>query len=1289
MGDRDVTPASLAGPEEPPHGDAPHPAPSSAGISVSPEVPPRPTNRILTSPDSSAEGSYANLSYAPRQPSSRISAARRPNSFLSAQEGTSTLGASVQQLPDRFEASQTVFTSHSTLFADQQVKAEEADAAVPSTATTAAAQPTATDKAPQTTASTLAYCESLGLSVQSPGYALIQRLCEGTEGEWKHLADLVGDGEAVLLLPRSSRSFSSSSSTKREEGLADDTDGPFPPPSLAFAHDHVLIAAAGRPSGPDVGPASKGCATLSGLRTVIEGEAPAKKLIVRSFICRKDRSWPAELRNKGTRRRLFASLPALPQPCCSDYPLPNYSIQDAGEVELPPRLSPRNVGNASLSGLSSDSSRSRAMSASNFAALLVGSGREKRKNLLTVSDQGTDSSLGATQEEQTKIHFMIIDRPVRRPRALRGMTYSIKARLLAQLERQVGIAGPAAEMVGSFASSFFPPAESSSAAVLRRQRSEASLAGSAPACMLYAASPDDLQALFQDLYANVQEALETTSSMGGMPADEADAAKWQQMEAVEALLLRELYDRVFSPAHSTDAELDAILASRVAAFNVLNLDWESLGLHFPTDDAGRDARSAMEDILSRCEVEIAKLLTPEYYSPKSKLEVLVAVHRLIVEGLANAPPIQLRESSDERASNRGEHRAEAGEIANSADDMSVSEQRPSNTSSADLILPVLIRLLVRTNPPGMASQLLYTQRFRNERLLNREGESAYCLINFQAAIKFIENARPGELGLDQGQDIAFEPATPKGAAMEVLQSVVADQASPGRRGPLQADPSSSVGVAGRVRGLSTVVNSSFSVLGKVIGTGASAGMEAWDRSSKNIDGMRTLDDIRKLLSSGPRVADSPVKGGDKSLKSGLNQPQGGTDYSSAEEQRRDAIPGINLVNATASKPTLSDRLAHLNRKLMSGSPGSTESPLAGVSVAGSASSHTSAAPVTLMPSAPLMSRPKLTSKGTAGTITSNHTSAASALGLVHLSNGDDDNVVEATAAMQPVPASLRSPYPTLSRPPTQHRPLHVVLASSGSVASVKIPLIVEKLLSFANVRVQVIATKASLHFYTAERIRQLNTSPRGAGLSPVTPEATTISSSVYSVAHLAAENLAASRASGDVAASRPNDVPRAHLWTDEDEWRDWKQVGDPILHIELRRWADIVLVAPCSANTLAKIAGGLCDDLLTSFLRALSPETPTLVFPAMNTLMYRHPLTAAQLSILSGVLGYEIHGPIEKRLACGDVGAGAMLEWSDIVELVRDKYGLVVGGETSHVATPEEENRTVPAPKAVDAAVET
>lgn len=58
----------------------------------------------------------------------------------------------------------------------------------------------------------------------------------------------------------------------------------------------------------------------------------------------------------------------------------------------------------------------------------------------------------------------------------------------------------------------------------------------------------------------------------------------------------------------------------------------------------------------------------------------------------------------------------------------------------------------------------------------------------------------------------------------------------------------------------------------------------------------------------------------------------------------------------------------------------------------------------------------------------------------------------------------------------------------------------------------------------------------------------------------------------------------------------------------------------------------------TSLLRALASTTPTYVFPAMNTLMYEHPLTAEHIRVIRDVVGYEVVGPIGKKLACGDIG---------------------------------------------------
>ncbi|TIB74501.1 flavo protein [Wallemia mellicola] len=124
------------------------------------------------------------------------------------------------------------------------------------------------------------------------------------------------------------------------------------------------------------------------------------------------------------------------------------------------------------------------------------------------------------------------------------------------------------------------------------------------------------------------------------------------------------------------------------------------------------------------------------------------------------------------------------------------------------------------------------------------------------------------------------------------------------------------------------------------------------------------------------------------------------------------------------------------------------------------------------------------------------------------------------------------------------------------------------------------------------------------------------------------------------------------VYKDQDEWKDFKAIGDDILHIELRKWADLIVIAPLSANSLAKISNGLCDNLLTSILRAKDDETKVIAFPSMNTYMYKNPLTAIQLDILRNILGFYLFGPIEKTLACGDSGIGAMSEYQDIINLI-------------------------------------
>ena len=100
-------------------------------------------------------------------------------------------------------------------------------------------------------------------------------------------------------------------------------------------------------------------------------------------------------------------------------------------------------------------------------------------------------------------------------------------------------------------------------------------------------------------------------------------------------------------------------------------------------------------------------------------------------------------------------------------------------------------------------------------------------------------------------------------------------------------------------------------------------------------------------------------------------------------------------------------------------------------------------------------------------------------------------------------------------------------------------------------------------------------------------------------------------------------------------------------HIELAKWADVILIAPASASVMAKLAAGMADDLLTTL--CLASEAPLMLAPAMNQAMWRHPATRANAQTLQG-RNVTLLGPDAGSQACGDVGPGRMLEPMDIVE---------------------------------------
>ncbi len=162
----------------------------------------------------------------------------------------------------------------------------------------------------------------------------------------------------------------------------------------------------------------------------------------------------------------------------------------------------------------------------------------------------------------------------------------------------------------------------------------------------------------------------------------------------------------------------------------------------------------------------------------------------------------------------------------------------------------------------------------------------------------------------------------------------------------------------------------------------------------------------------------------------------------------------------------------------------------------------------------------------------------------------------------------------------------------------------------------------------------------------------------------------------------PLALPPGVVVRDADEWRgraegERYQRGDKVLHIELRRWAAVLLIAPLDANTLAKLAWGLSDNCLTCVARAWEPGRPVILAPAMNTLMWQHPATVRHFRQLAADTGageppagldlldlvewinkhcprLRVVPPVTKLLACNDEGIGAMADIEALVKVVED-----------------------------------
>jgi phosphopantothenoylcysteine decarboxylase/phosphopantothenate--cysteine ligase len=168
---------------------------------------------------------------------------------------------------------------------------------------------------------------------------------------------------------------------------------------------------------------------------------------------------------------------------------------------------------------------------------------------------------------------------------------------------------------------------------------------------------------------------------------------------------------------------------------------------------------------------------------------------------------------------------------------------------------------------------------------------------------------------------------------------------------------------------------------------------------------------------------------------------------------------------------------------------------------------------------------------------------------------------------------------------------HILLGITGGIAAYKTPALVRELRA-AGADVQVVMTRAASAFVTATSLQAVS-----------------------------------------------GERVRQDLWDPEAE----AAMG----HIELARWADLLLIAPATANCMASLAQGQANDLLSTLY--LATDAPVALAPAMNQAMWRHPATARNRATLAAD-GVSFFGPGSGDQACGDVGPGRMLEPADLAE---------------------------------------
>ncbi|KAF9482648.1 hypothetical protein BDN70DRAFT_874835 [Pholiota conissans] len=734
-----------------------------------------------------------------------------------------------------------------------------------------------------------AAAQSIGLDSGTLGWSILEKLVLEPEvsEEWIEVWSAITSGKATLLLPLES-------SSTQGKVTAD------------FVKDHVILCDnPPRKDAPII--------TLSGLRGTLENET----ITFRSTVNPTSKIFQ-DILNPTTRSSSLLLLPPLPGPIPDITPsiYPQYNIPSyTSSLHLPPRnqaiskppLPPRPVNRNAPTAQASTSRISLPF------ASLFGGGPTKNTPARPPSPPASLRSFDSAHDGTSPIEVpaFTIDRRIVRKDLAKEMNKAIRAEVKAAIAHVASLEGVpiptwVTERIHDLTADWYPFVKNKALTLQRRLAGEKSGKdnGNGYIVSTFEESLGDTEERLQDFYL----ALEQDMRLGGTPfipktkerdpesdaEDENDREKRENdrmesetrirevMEGVERMVTSIFYDRLFMQPTTDDASHDEALSSRVAALNMLDLGLGHLGIEVPDS-----VNEELNAVVNACGDMLTQL--DNCYSPVDKSAILVAAHKIVVDGLSKLPPIRL--ISEDEASNNGaedglltarpkpastketekltselesithEVRSEEAVYSTSPPSAVVSpveapEASQANTSasssssrvksppppllldspthpphphpiphiphpdalsapkeptpvSGDVLLPLIIFSVVKTNPPHLVSNLLFTQRFRNQAI---GGEENYCLINLLAVAEFLENVDMESLGLgDSDKVMSTADLTPITLTRSPITSETPlEPAEPGLRGRVGQQVDAITDSANKV--ITGVVDSSFGIL---------------------------------------------------------------------------------------------------------------------------------------------------------------------------------------------------------------------------------------------------------------------------------------------------------------------------------------------------------------------------------------------------------------------------------------------------------------------------------------------